>query len=54
MNETIELLVKVKINYTEKLYKKYAIEKAKECIMAVSMTGIIAGCKPKSVKLIKK
>jgi hypothetical protein len=36
MEETILLLVKVKINYTDKKGKKEAIAKAKQCVTSVS------------------
>lgn len=51
MEETIELLVKVRINYTDKKGKKEAIKMAKQCVTSVSSLSS-NGCVPKSAKLI--
>jgi uncharacterized OsmC-like protein len=48
--EIIELIVKVKINYSDKKGRKEAIKKAKECCTSSSILGS-AGCIPKSAKL---
>ena len=50
MEETIELIVKVKINYPDKSRRKEAIEKAKECAVSSSILGSV-GCNAKSAKL---
>jgi len=52
MEETIELIVKVKINYPDKKHRKEAIKKARECVVSVSVLGSV-GCVSKSVKLNK-
>ena len=48
--ETIELLVKVKINYNDAKGRKEAIKKAKECVMSSSILGSNS-CVPKSAKV---
>ena len=53
MEETVELLVKVKINYPDKSRRLEAIRRAKECATSTSIHGSV-GCKPKSAKLYKK
>lgn len=53
MEEIIELIVKVKINYPSKDRRKEAIKKAKECATSASILGIV-GCVAKSVKLNDK
>lgn len=50
MEETIELIVKVRINYDEKSRRKEAIEKAKKCAVSTSILGSV-GCSAKSAKL---
>lgn len=50
MEETILLLVKVKINYTNKKGKKEAIKLAKQRVVCASVLGE-TGCVPKSAKL---
>lgn len=52
MEETIELIVKVKINYPDNSKRKEAIKRAKECVMSTSILGSV-GCNAKSVKLKK-
>lgn len=53
MEETIELIVKVKINYPDKSRRKEAIQKAKVCAVSTSILGSI-GCVAKTAKLLKK
>ena len=48
--ETIELIVKVRINYEEKSRRKEAIHKAKQCVLSTSVLGSV-GCVPKSAIL---
>lgn len=50
MEETIELIVKVRINYPDKSRRKDAIRKAKECAVSASVLGTV-GCYAKSAKL---
>lgn len=50
MEETIELIVKFRINYNDKNRRKEAINKAKECALSSSILGIV-GCTAKSAKL---
>ena len=50
MTETIELIVKVKINYQDKKDKKEAIKMAKSCVTSTSILGI-TGCNSISAKL---
>lgn len=50
MEETIELIVKVRINYDTKSNRKKAIEDAKKCATSSSILGMV-GCKAKSAKL---
>ena len=50
MEETIELIVKVRINYTDKSQRQEAIKKAKECAISTSVLGSV-GCSAKSAKL---
>lgn len=50
MTETIELIVKVKINYPDRSKRKKAIETAKQNAKSVSTLGDI-GSIPKSAKL---
>ncbi len=50
MEETIELIVKVRLNYDTKKRRKEAIQKAKECVLSTSILGVV-GCKFKSAKL---
>ncbi len=49
--ETIELIVKVKINYSDKKEREEAIEIAKECCVYRSTFAGNAGCIPESAKL---
>ena len=51
MEETILLLVKVKINYTDKKGKKEAIKLAKRCALSARVLGGDMGCNSKSAKL---
>lgn len=51
MRETIELLVKVRINYTKKSERKEAIKQAKDSVLAQSILGSV-GCISKSAKLL--
>lgn len=53
MEETIELIVKVKINYDDKSQRKEAIKYAKQCAISSSILGSV-GCIAKSAKLINK
>jgi|GEM_PF-3928409 len=53
MEETIELIVKVRINYPDKSSKNEAIKKAKQCVVSTSVLGSV-GCKAKSAKLYKR
>ena len=50
MQEIIELIVKVKINYPDKSRRNEAIKLAKECAISRSVLSSV-GCKPKSAKL---
>lgn len=50
MTETIELIVKVKINYPDRSKRKQAIETAKQNTKSVSTLGDI-GSIPKSAKI---
>lgn len=50
MTETIELIVKVKINYPDKSRRKEAIKDAKECVLSARIFGEV-GCDSKSAKL---
>lgn len=50
--EIIELIVKVKINYTDNEGRKDAIEKAKKCATSSSILSM-NGCKAISAKLLK-
>ena len=50
MHETIELIVKVRINYPDKSRRKEAINMANRCVVSSSVLGVV-GCKPKSSKL---
>lgn len=50
MEETIELIVKVKINYRDKSRRKEAIKEAKRCALSCSVLGS-TGCEAKSAKL---
>ena len=52
MEETIELLVKVRINYDTKSERKDAIKKAKRCAVSASILGSV-GCSAKSAKLFQ-
>jgi hypothetical protein len=49
MTETIELIVRVKINYPEKSRRMEAIERAKECVLSTSILGEVV-CTQKRVK----
>ncbi len=51
--ETIELIVKVRINYDEKSRRKDAIRNAKECVLSCSVLGSV-GASPKSAKIVKQ
>lgn len=51
MEETIELTVKVRINYPDKSRRNEAIKGAKECALSSSVLGWV-GCKAKSAKLV--
>lgn len=53
MQETIELIVKVKINFEDKKDRKRAILMAKECVLSSRIHGS-TGCDPKSSKLVGK
>jgi len=53
MTETIELVVKVKINYEDAKRKKEAIQWAKKCVTSSSVMGS-CGAKPLSSKLLTK
>jgi len=53
MEEVIELLVKVRINYPDKSRRKEAIKNAKRGVLSCSTLGT-AGSVPKSAKLHKK
>lgn len=53
MKETIEFIVKVKINYENREGRVEAINKAKSCLLNTSILGS-TGVRPKSAKLIKK
>lgn len=53
IEETIELLVKVRINYPDKSRRNEAISLAKKCTQSTSVLGVV-GCSIKSAKLIKK
>lgn len=50
--ETIELIVKVRINYPDKNRRNEAIEKAKKCVTSTNVLGSV-GCVSKSAKLFK-
>ena len=50
MEETIELLVKVRINYDTKSRRNEAIKKAKRCALSSRILGSV-GCDSKSAKL---
>lgn len=50
MEEIIELIVKVKINYPNKSRRQEAIKRAKECVLSGMVLGTV-GCKSKSAKL---
>jgi hypothetical protein len=50
MEETIELLVKVIINYPDKSRRSEAIKEARECAVSTSILGEV-GCSAKSAKL---
>jgi hypothetical protein len=50
MEETIELIVKVRINYPDKSRRKEAIKRAKECATSASVLGSV-GCVAKTAKL---
>jgi hypothetical protein len=50
MEETIEIIVKFRINYPDKSRRKEAIKKAKECAMSAAVLGSV-GCVPKAAKL---
>lgn len=52
MEETIELIVKVRINYSDKSERQEAIKKAKKCVISTSILGSV-GCRPKTAKLFK-
>jgi len=52
MKETIELIVKVIIEYPNKSRRKEAIKKAKECATSGSVLGSVS-CEAKSAKLLK-
>jgi hypothetical protein len=52
MEETIELIVKVKINYPDKSRRREAIKKAKVCATSSRVWGTV-GCSAKSAKLYK-
>ena len=50
MEETIELIVKVRINYPDKSRRQEAIKRAKECAVSSRVLGTV-GCNSKSAKL---
>lgn len=50
MEETIELIVKVKINYPDKSRRKEAIKRAKECATSWGVLSSV-GCVAKTAKL---
>jgi hypothetical protein len=50
MEESIELIVKVKINYPDKSRRQEAIKRAKQCVLSQSVLGNV-GVTPKSSKL---
>ncbi len=52
MEETIELLVKVRINYPDKSRRAEAVRRAKESATRISVLGSV-GCIAKSAKVYK-
>ena len=51
MEETIELIVKVKINYPDKKRRKEAILLAKQCALSARIYGSV-GCNARTAKLV--